>query len=186
MGMAFRESMLYVQGKVKEEMNIAEVGVFKGGNAMRLLTLPLKRLYLVDPYASYIQYSQEKPWYVQQKLNDAKAVMLDRVNKHELKDKVETIFLSSVEGATKFEDNFFDYVYIDGNHSYDSVMEDIVAWYPKVKSGRYLAGHDFATLDTAKAVNDFAKANGLEVISWCTPGTENVLDWKKDWLIVKK
>ena len=186
MGMAYRESMLYVMDRVTEEMNVVEIGVFKGGNAMRLLTLPLKKLYLVDPYASYIQYTQETPWYVQKKLNDAKEVMLERVNKHPLKGKIETLFLSSVDGSKAFNDDFFDYVYIDGNHSYEFVMEDILAWYPKVKSGRYLAGHDFATIETARAVNAFAEKNNLEVISWCTPGRLNVDDWKKDWLIVKK
>lgn len=42
-----------------------------------------------------------------------------------------------------FSDNSLDFVYIDANHTYESVTEDIQDWYPKVKSGGILAGHDY-------------------------------------------
>ena len=36
-----------------------------------------------------------------------------------------------------------DFVYIDANHNYECVKEDIEHWYPKVKVGGIIAGHDF-------------------------------------------
>lgn len=37
----------------------------------------------------------------------------------------------------------FDLVFIDALHDYDSVFEDIALWWPKVRVGGMLAGHDF-------------------------------------------
>ena len=49
--------------------------------------------------------------------------------------------------ADMFERESLDFVYIDANHSYDYVKEDIELWYPKVKSGGYLLGHDYIHID---------------------------------------
>lgn len=49
----------------------------------------------------------------------------------------------SVDGAKQFDDGQLDFAYIDGNHSYRNAMEDMDAWWPKVKIGGMMAGHDF-------------------------------------------
>jgi hypothetical protein len=49
----------------------------------------------------------------------------------------------SVEAAKQFEDGYFDFVYIDADHSYKGVTEDLEAWYPKVRKGGMIAGHDY-------------------------------------------
>jgi hypothetical protein len=46
-----------------------------------------------------------------------------------------------------FEDNSLDFVYIDANHTYEGVKEDIKYWYPKVKPGGLLLGHDYLPND---------------------------------------
>jgi hypothetical protein len=47
------------------------------------------------------------------------------------------------EAAARFPDNFFDFVYIDADHSYEACLADLRAWYPKVRRGGLIAGHDF-------------------------------------------
>lgn len=177
-----RASMDYVLERIKEPMNIAEIGVFKGANAQRLLTMPLKKLYLIDPYIPYNINRLQEIDHIKNELDEAKNVMVGKFINHPLKDKIEIIFEDSGVASKKFADYFFDYVYIDGNHSYDAVRDDLSYWYPKVKKGGFLAGHDFTYQPVSRAVNEFAAKRGLKVLSWWTQG-EKILDHLKDWLI---
>lgn len=51
--------------------------------------------------------------------------------------------LDSLCAASQFQDGFFDWVYLDADHSYLGCQADLSAWYPKLKAGGVLAGHDF-------------------------------------------
>ena len=57
--------------------------------------------------------------------------------------KIHLIIAPSVEAAKRFEAESVDFVYIDANHSYAFVKEDIQAWLPKVKKGGIIGGHDY-------------------------------------------
>ena len=57
--------------------------------------------------------------------------------------KIDIIVIFSVEAAKQFEDDYFDFVYIDANHVYEEVIADLEAWYPKIRKGGMLAGHDY-------------------------------------------
>ena len=48
-----------------------------------------------------------------------------------------------MEAVPKFEDNSLDFVHIDGDHSFDYVMMDIIEWSKKLKEGGVMACHDF-------------------------------------------
>ncbi|MCE9562621.1 MAG: class I SAM-dependent methyltransferase [Planctomycetes bacterium] len=60
--------------------------------------------------------------------------------------------------ASQFPNGHFDLVYIDGDHSDESVRADLIAWIPKVRAGGWLAGHDFShesgTGGVIRAVNE--------------------------------
>jgi predicted O-methyltransferase YrrM len=49
----------------------------------------------------------------------------------------------SAEAATMFENGSLDFVYLDADHSFESAWQDLSVWYPKVRIGGILAGHDF-------------------------------------------
>ena len=62
----------------------------------------------------------------------------------------------------------FDFVFIDAEHSYEAVKRDIGLWYPKIRSGGLLAGHDYGHPKNARglfgvdrAVDEFFKETGL-------------------------
>ena len=55
---------------------------------------------------------------------------------------VEDVKGISYEVAEQYKDRYFDFVFIDGDHDYETVKKDISAWMPKVKHGGILAGHD--------------------------------------------
>lgn len=65
----------------------------------------------------------------------------------------------SLEAAQDFQDESCDVVFIDMTHTYEAVKLDIEAWYPKVKQGGYLAGHDYFMAGVSKAVNEFFPQN---------------------------
>lgn len=50
----------------------------------------------------------------------------------------------SVPASHRFHNQAFDFVYIDADHEYSSVKQDIIHWLPKVKHGGYIGGHDFS------------------------------------------
>ena len=57
--------------------------------------------------------------------------------------------------AHKFvEDNSLDFIFIDAGHEYEDVLEDIHYWYPKVKPGGHIMGHDINQPQVRKAVNE--------------------------------
>jgi predicted O-methyltransferase YrrM len=64
-------------------------------------------------------------------------------------DRVTFIYKPSVEASKGFEDESLDFVYIDANHSYQSVKDDLNVWYPKLKVGGVICGHDFSIEDVA-------------------------------------
>jgi|TARA_R110000824_G_scaffold185997_10_gene367107 hypothetical protein len=63
-----------------------------------------------------------------------------------------------------FEDQSIDFVYIDGEHSYEAVSQDIADWWPKIKPGGILAGHDYNDTNpgSIQAVDEFAEKSGVE------------------------
>lgn len=70
----------------------------------------------------------------------------------------------SNEAAKLFPDAAFDFVYIDANHWKPEVQNDIETWWPKVRPGGMLAGHDWCDtfhLDVREVVDKFVRDNGL-------------------------
>ncbi|GAG42319.1 unnamed protein product, partial [marine sediment metagenome] len=61
-----------------------------------------------------------------------------------------------------------DFVFIDGNHSYEYVRQDITLWEPLVTAGGLVSGHDYGSKfhwGVAKAVDEYALAHGRVVKS---------------------
>jgi hypothetical protein len=80
--------------------------------------------------------------------------------------KFNAIISDGVEASKKFNDNSCDVVFIDMEHTYNAVKKDIEAWLPKVKTGGYIAGHDYTSdwQGVIDAVNEiFGKENILNI-----------------------
>lgn len=67
----------------------------------------------------------------------------DNVKKHDLQDQISVIKSCSWKAASLFQENSIEFVFIDADHQYESVRKDIMAWYPKMKKGGIISGHDF-------------------------------------------
>ena len=121
------------------DLRIAEIGVYRGISMRHMLdNVPNIVLAVgVDPYwgRGHI-YTEDRPsvenWYLAR-----------RNLKEYIGNKLSLINDTSAHASLLFADGYFDYVFIDGDHSYDAVREDIKLWLPKVKVGGILAGHDY-------------------------------------------
>jgi hypothetical protein len=72
--------------------------------------------------------------------------------------------------ARDVADSSLDFVYIDARHDRASVLEDLAAWYPKVRAGGIIAGHDYVdgtfpsgVFGVKSAVDEFFGARGILV-----------------------
>jgi hypothetical protein len=62
-----------------------------------------------------------------------------------------------------FEDNSIDFLYIDTAHEFKHVEKEISLWYPKVKCGGNIAGHDIFYPGVMRAVKDFSRKYDIEI-----------------------
>lgn len=73
---------------------------------------------------------------------------------------------TSEEASNDFMDESLDFVFIDAAHDYESVKNDIKYWYPKIKYGGIIAGHDYPTWEgVTAAVDEWSKNNGFQIYS---------------------
>jgi predicted O-methyltransferase YrrM len=56
---------------------------------------------------------------------------------------IDIINMESKHASAEIADDSLDFIFIDANHSYNSVLEDITLWTPKVKEGGIISGHDY-------------------------------------------
>ena len=85
--------------------------------------------------------------------------------------------MTSLEAAARIPAASLDFVYIDARHDYASVMEDLEAWYPKVRPGGLVTGHDYldGTFDAGefavrRAVDEFFGARESRVFATLLDG----------------
>lgn len=117
----------------------AEIGVWRGDHAANLLKYWKGKLLLIDPWERQRHYRDTKN--VPQKAFDQ--IYTDTHNRFRDNPRVGIYRALSVVMAPAFYDDTFDWVYIDGNHGLESVCADLEAWWPKVRSGGVLSGHDY-------------------------------------------
>jgi len=61
------------------------------------------------------------------------------------KDKITVYKMYSCDAVSSLKDDKYDFVYIDGLHTYEGVKDDINNYLPLVKKGGYIGGHDYGT-----------------------------------------
>lgn len=64
-----------------------------------------------------------------------------KINTHQISDKIVAIKSNSIDAAKNFNDKI-DFLFIDGDHSYEGVKADADVWFEKLKSGGILIMHD--------------------------------------------
>lgn len=127
--------ILEIHGNKK--MKIAEIGVYMGrGTAIfnvELINSGIEYEYhAIDHFTGSAEHDNTLDYYT-----------ITLQNLSPILDKIKVIKNDSIEQSKQYEDNYFDVVYIDASHDYESVKKDIIHWLPKVKSGGIICGDDY-------------------------------------------
>lgn len=159
----------------------AEIGV-ADGRFSKILCENIKDLDLtcVDPWAPY-----EDNWRTQSYQDKAFSQA-----KEKLKDfNIRFMRMQSVEAALKVEDKSLDFVFIDGGHTFDDCMIDIILWAKKVKKGGIISGHDychFTKSGVIEAVNKYCEIHRIELNLIGRNPKNHKDDQQPTWWFVKK
>ena len=175
-----------------------EVGTFKGHFSKDIMQVWEGTLYMVDAWPA-----QEASNHKNLERDSVYGQAIDSISEYE--DRAIMIRARSEIAAGMFEDASLDFVYIDANHAYEYVAQDIRLWYTKVKPGGYLCGQDYLDIDwnsdpnfdrngkdkhiyigsqyfgafgVNPAVDEFCENSGYEPIV--------TAEWRGSWLIKKK
>ena len=155
-----RDDMMKVFDK---NLIIAELGVFEGDFSKKIKEIcNPKKLFLVDLFhGNFGSGDKDGKNYHYVQLEDE---MEKIINYFKDDETIEVIKSSTVEFLTGIEDEYLDMVYIDADHSYNSVLNDLKLSYTKVKKDGYICGHDYVPRTEAeRAVDDFCKEMKLEI-----------------------
>lgn len=164
-----------------EDLTGVEIGVACGDNAFSILnTLPIKKLYLIDPYLEYEEFKGNYGWEerYQREFDGYFRNATDLLQDYN--DKIQFIIKKS-EDAIYDVPGDLDFVYVDGNHDYEYVKSDLELYYPKLKLGGILGGDNFESLtpSVSRAVLEFTDKHGLKIYGGRSPASY-------EWWVIKK
>lgn len=157
-------------------INFIEVGTFKGENAISIINcLKINKGYLIDLWGEYPEYigmfGEEKNF---------NRIYYKVINLFKPYKNISIIKNKSEEALKNFKNNTIDLIYIDANHEYSYVKQDIELSWPLLNNGGILAGHDINNAShesiegVLKAVLEFVNKHNLKLY----------ID-KEDWWVVK-
>ena len=135
--------------KEHEIKRFVEVGVFRSYFMTAVLKSVghlLREYWAVDPFQKDIGFESMGPhrnhdqeewegWYLKACRRITK-FSTTRLTVHVLRT-------TSARAATLFRDGYFDFVYLDAAHDYTNLIQDNEVWFPKIRVGGFIGGHDY-------------------------------------------
>jgi hypothetical protein len=154
----------------------AEIGVHLGDFSEQILAqIVPKRLHLIDPWKHRTADVYKDAWYGgrvkdgQIEMDQRYSSVLQRFSGGIQARQVTVHRGDSADVLQDFPDEYFDWVYIDGDHLYESVRHDLELSARKVKSGGYITGDDYIDGEwwgsgVKKAVDEFSRHPAVRLI----------------------
>lgn len=157
----------------------AEIGTYKG-QYTEILAKSGLQIYTIDPWRIYRDYNSHRGQArLDSRYEHAKKILAPYPN-------VKIIRKTSMEALEDFPDESLDFVYIDGNHHFKYVAEDIVEWTRKIRKGGIVSGHDYVYFklvsvarrcDVCYVVDAYVRAAGIE--NFWVLGRKEYIDGEK-------
>jgi hypothetical protein len=158
---------------VPKQAVCAEIGVWKGDFSAEILrVVEPRKLHLIDPWKYQEAYGRALYGGLagsQAFMEDVYDSVIARFGNEIENGTVEVHREFSAEAAAQFPDSYFDFVYVDGNHVYEYVMQDLISYLPKLKIGSLLAGDDYHDRGwfeggVKRAVDEFVSIAEVELV----------------------
>ncbi|MEY2924116.1 MAG: Synechococcus phage [Bacteroidota bacterium] len=137
--------------QLKGELVGCEIGVCNGFTTEYLVKniLNIKTLYAVDNYPIYIDWNGTR--LTEERQEESKRRCAKKLSQY---SNITLVYKSSTEFAKSLDNDSLDFIFIDGDHSYKGVIEDIKNYWPKVKNNGVFAGHDINLASVRRAIKD--------------------------------
>jgi predicted O-methyltransferase YrrM len=141
-----------VKNKLEDNnLEIVEIGSYCGGSTEIIASVFKKsKINCVDPWQKYVEdcsvYDLDRQ---ELELKEAEMIFEQVIQQYPNVTKNKTTSSDYVKNVL---DQSIDFIYIDGNHQYSSVKEDIFNWLPKIKRGGVLSGHDYGWPSVSRAL----------------------------------
>lgn len=155
----------YIIDKIPEGGSFAELGVYQGRSI--LFFAEMAEIKGKDIKIFGIDHFEGTPGDdIQKHLLEGTDLTLKEwyfQNIKDYSDKIQTVIDGTDQALQRFEDDSLDAVFIDADHNYEPVKNDIKNWVKKVKVGGILAGHDYYGdhPGVKQAVDELLKGHGL-------------------------
>jgi len=151
-----------------------EMGVYRARFTAALAKrAPNMMIYGIDAWTIY-------PGYKDYEVTDLETeAHQDAIRRTQDKPNIQLIKSWSADAAKTFEDGSLDYIFIDANHSYANVVEDLNLWARKVRNGGIVMGHDYFVMKklnfgVIQAVNGWVETNHINhLFTW----SDNCPSW---------
>jgi len=138
---------------------VVEIGSWMGGSSEQLVKGILKYLvykvafYCIDPFDE--EYFKKTPG-LQKKLKKYPVNVLEAFQERMKPYEEDYILLRdySENAVNIFRYDTIDFLFIDGNHDYEFIKKDIDLYWPKIKAGGVMCGHDYGKYGVKKAVDE--------------------------------
>lgn len=165
----FQNPRLELLERMPNGSRCAEVGVWKGDFSKKILrhTSP-ERLHLIDPWVFQPAFPFRKFGGKKAKEQADMDAIFKKVKKR-FRNNPEVVIHreSSHEALAGFDDDHLDWVYLDGNHAFDYIMEDLRLGFAKVRPGGFVTGDDYTWgrkcgFPVEMAVRRFVEERSLE------------------------
>jgi Methyltransferase domain len=147
----------------------AEIGTWEGDFAAQLLKrVKPRRLYLIDPWEHRSEATYERAFFGdrtpggQAKMDAIHESVCQRFASPIASGQVVVLRARSTEAADLVEP--LDWVYIDGDHTYNAVKADLERFYERLKPGGVIAGDDYGMAGwwgdgVTRAVDEFVASH---------------------------
>ncbi len=156
MELKYRSNIIDLLNHFNLRGSVAELGCAEGYFSSDLLRMGVDKLIMVDNWGTIDGVTGDGNFPQEWHDRNYEAAM-QRVDKY--KDVVSVLRGFTVEMAKYVPDEMLAMVYLDACHTYEAVKADLHAWFPKVKPGGIIAGHDFINpaYGVKEAVEEFCK-----------------------------